>query len=48
MMGRARASAAVAPTTVEQVQQVVRVAYKFRIPLYAFSKEAGGQAAAAQ
>jgi 4-cresol dehydrogenase (hydroxylating) len=32
-----RASAAVAPTTVEQVQQVVRTANKYRIPLYAFS-----------
>jgi len=32
------ASAPVAPTTVEQVQQVVRAAIKFRIPLYAFSR----------
>ena len=32
-----RASAAVAPVTVEQVQQVVRTANKYRIPLYAFS-----------
>src|SRR5579863_890984 len=31
------ASAAVAPQTVEQVQQIVRTANKYKIPLYAFS-----------
>ncbi|MEY4761994.1 MAG: 4-cresol dehydrogenase [hydroxylating] flavoprotein subunit, partial [Pseudomonadota bacterium] len=31
------ASAAVAPSTVEQVQQVVRIANQYRIPLYAIS-----------
>jgi len=31
------ASAAVAPTTVEQVQQVVRIAAKYKVPLYAVS-----------
>jgi 4-cresol dehydrogenase (hydroxylating) len=31
------ASAAVSPTTVQQVQQVVRIANKYRIPLYAVS-----------
>jgi (+)-pinoresinol hydroxylase len=32
-----QASAAVAPSSVEQVQQIVRVANKFKLPLYAFS-----------
>lgn len=31
------ASAAVAPASVEQVQQVVRIANRHRLPLYAFS-----------
>ena len=31
------ASAAVAPTTVEQVQQIVRIANKYKVPLYAVS-----------
>ena len=31
------ASAALAPTTVEQVQQIVRIANRYRVPLYTIS-----------